>query len=277
MTAYLTPKEIHILGVQRTGQHAIASWIIGHFDKVCYKNGFISKNKSNTNRGLTPPWWLFDKENRSDLSWKVSLDHDFPVGQDAIILGTEYLNSYRDFNIALEWEETQKKEMAARQKMDEFAKNRTYVLVLRSPWNHLASVLKWQDRWYLKKKERFISCWLMTAREFKGVTNILPEPKVFLNFDRWFSDINYRKSLSKKLGIAFTDHGLGKVMKVGTGSRVGSSFDRIKYDGEAQKMKVLERWKSYVDNKVEFVNVLGMNKELVTLAEEIFGPFPFEL
>jgi len=277
MTTYLAPKEIHILGAQRTGQHAIAAWIIGHFNNVCYKNGFISKKKTDTNRGLTPPWWLFDKEQRPDLSWQVCSKPDIPKEQDAIILGSEYLNPYHDFYLDPDWEREQKAAMCERCGVDEFAQERVYVLVLRSPWNHLASVLKWRDRWYLKKKERFIACWLMMAREYMGITDIVPSPKIALNFDRWFSDIEYRKVLSERLGMPFSDDGLGKVMRVGSGTRLGSSFDKMTYESEGQKMKVLERWREYADNKVEFTNVLTMNKELVALSEEIFGPFPFEL
>ena len=57
-------------------------------------------------------------------------------------------------------------------------------------------------------------------------------------------------------------------------SKRGSSFDIMQYDGKAQEMKVLNRWKEYTNNNVEFVNVLKMNEELRSLAVKIFGPFP---
>jgi len=50
---YLTDREIHVIGIQRTGQHAITSWILGHFDKVCYKNSMSQLGMRN-GHGVQP-------------------------------------------------------------------------------------------------------------------------------------------------------------------------------------------------------------------------------
>lgn len=50
-------KIYNVLGVQRTGQHAVISWIIGHFEKVAFKNNMSYSD--NPKRGLVPPFWYF--------------------------------------------------------------------------------------------------------------------------------------------------------------------------------------------------------------------------
>ena len=163
--------------------------------------------------------------------------------------------------------------MAAKASVDEFSKNKHYILVIRSPWNHLASILSWKPRWYMKKKERFIKGWNASAKEYLGITNILPSPKTFINYDKWFLDIEYRRSISKQLNIPFSDRGLNIVLPIGWG-KTGSSFDRMAYGQNAQDMNVLNRWKKYKKNKAEFIEVLKFSKGLRELSQRIYGDFP---
>ena len=65
-------------------------------------------------------------------------------------------------------------------------------------------------------------------------------------------------------------------MKIGVGVRLGSSFDGMNLKDNAQKMKVLHRWKEFKDDS-EFVKVLNMDDELIELSRNIFGYFPKEL
>ena len=97
-----------------------------------------------------------------------------------------------------------------------------------------------------------------------------------MKFDDWFANKTYRKKIAEQLNLNFSDAGLNTIMPMGWGKK-GSSFDKMEYDGNAQKMKVLDRWKEYKDNPVEFTNVLKMNNELREMSEKIFGPFPDDL
>jgi hypothetical protein len=103
----------------------------------------------------------------------------------------------------------------------------------------------------------------------------MPHPKVFVLYDRWFTDESYRKSISEQLGLEFSDKGLNNVMRVGRGRRWGSSFDKMKFQGKAQDMKTTERWKEYLDDPI-FVNEMA-NTEVRRLSEQLFGEFPKEL
>lgn len=268
---YFTDREIHVCGVQRTGQHAIIIWLIGHFNNVCFRNAISPKyNITGRDYLVGPPWIYFDIKERS-FKWEtVQKESYIRPNQDAIIFGTEYLTPRLELNNDIE---RFKKKMVRKYKVDAFSRRQDYILVIRSPWNHLASILEWKKRWYLKKKERFISCWNVVAKECLRITDILPKPKTFIKFDKWFVDKKYRRKIAEQLDLNFSDAGINVIMPMGWG-RKGSSFDKMEYDGEAQKMKVLDRWKEYKNNFIEFTNVLKMNKELRELSKKIFGTFP---
>jgi len=268
---YFTDREIHVCGVQRTGQHAIVIWLIGHFNNVCFRNSIPPKYDIRGKvRLVTPPWAYFDIKER-DFKWEtIKKESYIRPNQDAIIFGTEYIYPRLELNDDIE---CFKKKMVKKYKVDAFSRRQDYVMVIRSPWNHLASVLGWKTRWYLKKKERFIACWNVAAEEYLGITDVLPKPKTFVNFDKWFAEKKYRKKISKQLGLNFSDDGLNIVMPMGWGKK-GSSFDTMKYNGTAQKMPVLDRWKEYENNTVEFTDVLKMDEKLRKLSKKIFGPFP---
>ncbi len=262
---YLTEHEIHVMGFQRSGQHGVIAWILGHFNKAFFKNG-ITPKMDKVDRCLNDGgWWYFDTELRPDFSWEVrnSIDKE----QEAILIGTEYLWFNLEMNPRIEEE---KKKILNALNYDLFSKKQHYVFVLRSPYNQLASWMKWKGK--LRLAKRFAQCWNVAAEEFLGITDVIPHPKIFLNYDKWFVDENYRRQISQELGILFSDRGLNTVMKVGRGKVYGSSFDKMEHKNEAQNMNVTERWKDY-QNDDFFKRVLS-NDKLRKLSEQIFGEFP---
>jgi hypothetical protein len=265
-TTYLTEKEIHVLGIQRTGQHAITSWITGHMDNTCFING-MTPLRDKGDRACEPPYWYFDLEKMPDFSWEVSNNEIIRPDQEAIVLGTEYLTFDLRMNPRLEESKKKAAELAG---VDEFSKEQYYVMVIRSPYNHLSSILKWKPGWSLA--DRFDKCWINWAKECLNETNVIPEKKVVIQYDKWFTDVEYRKIISEKLGLEFSDRGLNNVMRVGRRKRYGSSFNHMEYKGDAQKMKTLDRWKDFEDNPV-FQKKM-QNEELRELSTRLFGDMP---
>lgn len=145
-----------------------------------------------------------------------------------------------------------------------------FVQTIRSPWNNLASLMKYGGN--LVKIEDFADLWIHFAKEHIGETNYT-EPhfdrRVFINYDLWFTDKDYRVSISEDLGLEHTDYGLEFV----SGQGGGSSFDKMSKNKKAQEMDVLDRWQA-VANDNQFREVIN-NPELMDLAVEIFGPPPF--
>lgn len=117
------------------------------------------------------------------------------------------------------------------------------IIILRNPLNNIASQARLWGTDYLigGNAQTFLRRWLMYAREFVGDTNVLPN-KVTANFDRWFAEEQYRRDLAKRLDIPFSDATLNQVDP----DWGKSSFDYYDYDGRAQELKVLDRWREFV-------------------------------
>ena len=119
------------------------------------------------------------------------------------------------------------------------------IVIIREPKNWIASRLKIN----INLQRRRINIWKNHARSnlFKII------------FDEWFVDKEYRKYICKELGLTFTDKGLNDVFWHGQ-----SSFDKHKFNGAAQRMKVLERWKEFRDDANRIVD-----EEMKKLFDEI--------
>jgi len=112
--------------------------------------------------------------------------------------------------------------------------------MLRNPWNMMASHVQWNKGGALyKRKGRACRLWNEYYEEYLKTDSDI----YFIIYDKWVTDINYRKKISSDLGLEFSDEQFERV----PGSGGGSSFDGTKYDGKAQQMNVLKRYEQ-VDN-----------------------------
>lgn len=151
------------------------------------------------------------------------------------------------------------------------------VLILRDPFNLLASKLKWAYGGERRPSKPAVDdlflardLWKVYAREFLRETRFLPD-LIPISYNDWFSSRDYRDSLAERIGFLNRDLGIMEVAKWGP-STAGGSFDGLKYDGKAQDMPVLERWRSFGDDPL-FRELCGEN-ELHDLAREVFGQLP---
>jgi len=145
------------------------------------------------------------------------------------------------------------------------------ILSIRDPFNMFAS--RFRDSHYVerkntKKREHFKNMWKDHAKEYLGHTSVLPSNTVKINFNKWFSDINYRMWLADAIGKPFNEEGWNIVTKEGK----GSSFDRRQFENNADQMNLLSRWKKM--RKDLAYRSIFKDKELIRLSEEIFGHIP---
>lgn len=149
---------------------------------------------------------------------------------------------------------------------DVLGKRKVYnVIVIRDPFNLFAS--RFVKR--LKRQRQSlppVKLWKHYAYEYLGITNYIPN-KILINYNLWFSNIKYRKRLSKKFGVKFTDKGKDKVPRHGH----GSSFDFRNYDGRGSEMDVLNRWRNLIGNE-KYASIF--DDEVIELSEKIFGKIP---
>lgn len=259
--SYLTDREIHVVGIQRTGQHAVTSWIIGHFNSVCYKNCMSQLNQRKGHcASIQPPFWLFEPKKQEN--WTES--NFIPMNQDAIVLGTEFTIYDVGLNNSISMK---KKDICLANGVENFSKRVDHVLVIRNPYNQFSSILNWGRNRVLSKPKNFLNMWEKMAYECLGKTSNFPHATVIC-YDDWFSNINNRIEVEKELDLIRDDSRINIVMKIGHGRSWGSSFDGMESNNKAQSMDVLNRWK-LVKEDHRFKEVAN-NKKIRDLAEE-FG------
>ena len=139
--------------------------------------------------------------------------------------------------------------------IDTSFKNVKYIVILRDPFNLVASRLR---STYPKMSSGMWTIWKQHVR-----TALASKDIIDINYNEWFKDINYRRLISNKLGLNFTDSGLNRVQ-----GRAESSFDGYKYDGKAQQMDMMNRWKFYEDND----NFWGhIDEAMIKLSKQYFN------
>lgn len=130
-----------------------------------------------------------------------------------------------------------------------------YVVILRDPFNLIASRLR---STHPKMGTRMQLVWK------QHVKRALTDKRIIdVNYNKWFKDVNYRRQLAGRLGLRFTDAGLNRIPEIGM-----SSFDGYKFDGKAQQMDVMNRWKPYIHSDHFWKEIDG---EMIELSRQYFN------
>ncbi|ACB50728.1 unknown [Crocosphaera subtropica ATCC 51142] len=273
-------KSIRIIGMRRSGNHAIINWLLGQVPKDTI---FLNDLKPGLRQFRQGRNTRFFKKLRKVLEQNYFKDIVIHSYEDIELssLSNPYYNLMRLIYLG-----------KAQKNID--------ILILRDPYNTIASRIKATQiesdytlapmkRWSAFKDKNDtnyrdfyykdfmmvenphltpLDLWIQYAKEFIGETNFL-KTKICLNFNRWFSDSLYRQELAEELQVNFTDSNLNKVATYGK----GSSFDGNIYDGNAQTMNLLERWQYYRHDH-DYLSILK-SKELEYYSQKIFNFVPF--
>ncbi|MFS8086906.1 MAG: hypothetical protein ACMG6H_14830 [Acidobacteriota bacterium] len=241
--------EFCVAALQRSGHHAIINWIRSNsVDAVCFLN--------NCRPGVNP-FLMCTEEQRIELQPRKVLIYNYEDRQLEEAFPPEFVDH------KTEW-------FGAKG-------NSIYVLILRDPFNNFASKYRWaingtkwtpQMEWVTGELPKL---WKSYAKEFLGLTNLMPEPKVFINYNRWFTDEKYRVEIAGRLNLNSAERSLREVAKWGPNTW-GDSFDNLDFEGRAHEMKVLERWRHFADDPI--FRQLFNDGELLELSERIFGVIP---
>lgn len=251
MVDMLNKNEIKVVGLKRSGNHAVINWILSQCsgEKLFLNNVAPQKDPFKTccpdqGSGAIRP----DKKERD---WLIYSYEDCYLDE---------INSPKFLKRHEQW-------------LGRSEKNYT-LLILRDPFNFFASRMKWvgeEDRITLDfsgtlEKRVLIGLWKSYAREYLRQTHYLNNEVIAVNYNRWFSDKNYRAELAQELGLDFTDKGFAEVPAVGG----GSSFDKMEFDGCANEMRVFDRWRAFVSDPT--YRSIFTDREIIHLSDEVFGP-----
>lgn len=148
------------------------------------------------------------------------------------------------------------------------------ILILRDPYNFLASRIAWPDAQGASFREKadyrnqIIEMWKEQARRFLEMQHSENPHRIAVSFNHWFADVQYRRQLSEQLQLPFSDRGFHKVTAFGH----GSSFDGTRYHGRAQEAPVLERYRQMPEHShYALYRKLCRDAELEELGRKIFG------
>lgn len=189
-----------------------------------------------------------------------------PVGTNLFVLENITPREFAD--VYPRWKDQDYAPALAKQGLSP-ARRSVVLLLLRDPWNQLASVLKLMPLAPPRPvpPEAFQQTWLEYAREMAGVTRLLVGHGEFVPilYPRWFGEQPYRAELALKLGVKHSDAGLNLVADFGG----GSSFEGRVKSGKAQDMRVGDRWRGYATHPL--MRTLCAEPEVRDLVGRIFG------
>jgi hypothetical protein len=88
-----------------------------------------------------------------------------------------------------------------------------------------------------------------------------------LDYGRWFAEADYRCEWLERFGLPRDPRPYDRVARNGR----GSSFDGTAFDGRAQQMAILDRWRQVADDP-EFVRRTARHHQAIGWSLEVFGP-----
>jgi len=247
--------EFMVVAMRRSGHHAIVNWIMDNFSgSKCFINDAkLNTNPYKTGSTRTSIWNHFHQQQEAagDHQPKDLLMYNYEDQDLSQVPGKQFTKNHD------QW----------------VGKSKTYnsLIVLRDPYNLIASKLRWYrgEKWKPSKQEldQTPVLWKMYAKEFLSQTSYLKN-KICINYNNWFSSRDYKKQLAQKLFLSSFDKGVEKVAQWGPNTW-GDSFDNTKFEGQASQMKVLSRWQAFKDDS-EYIKLIS-DKELQSLSHQIFG------
>lgn len=259
-----TKTRILFWGIQRSGNHAVINWLREQYEEP---KMFLNHQEFGQELKASPEYSLASLGKEHNKSPKVYYTHkDTPNWQEMWRNPPDGSNelllvSFENYKLnTLSPERYQKGADLIDESIVGKSAQTINILVLRDPFNMWVGNMP-------GNKQHDPQLWKIYAQEFVGETSFLPN-KVCINFNKWFSNQDYRKEISRQLGVTFSDQGLNVVSNRGG----GSTFDGTKFDGQAQKMNVLGRWEES-DNfikKRRLFKALRSDKKMDELVAKIY-------
>lgn len=258
-TKPINQKEFRLIGLRRAGNHAVAEWI------KAQSRGKV-EHLNNLAVGCNPYRYKYEQLinfHPEHTNWAEK--HYKPLSQGQFVALDQLLCGYEDHDLKaisspiFEWMHNAYLGQSEK---------RFDILIMRDPFNFLASRLKSQMVDVKPKSLTVVELWIQYAREFLNETTYLKHNKICINYNLWFTNLAYRQKLADRLGTNFTDAGIERVVSLGG----GSSFDGKSMNGAASKMAVLDRWKHFMD-RPDYRRML-QNQQLLEYSRKIFGDIP---
>lgn len=251
-------REFVVLGMQRSGNHAVIQWLLS---------------------GLDEPWVYLNNVRPGVVTFRavpgLTETKGWPFAEVPRLADPAVRAAYPG-RLVHSHEDIAARELGAWLAQQPpylgTAEARATLLILRDPFNLFASRVyrTWMKNWrgFIPVDDQdsalLAERWIEHALEFCGQTRHLPN-LVPVNYDAFALDPAYRARLAAQLGITPDEAIMQRTAPWGR----GSSFDEFALDGRAHEMDVLGRWRALADHP-RYRAVLA-DARLWVLAEQIFG------
>jgi len=219
--------EIRIMAMMRSGQHAVIDWLLNQLPgNVVYINDILHPDCDKYHHiklcNENTDFFIFNIEDRflaagDEEADRMVFNHMAPKKRILIIR-----DPYNMFASRYARETARTNPITGELQHPEISKCSWTPL---KGWTSPAAIRCWKDHAVEAIKPR--------------ITDVV------INYNKWFADIEYRKTIAHGLNLNFTDKGIDKINEIGE----GSSFDGVKYQDQASKMNVLSRYKRYKYDK----------------------------
>ncbi|NRB73680.1 MAG: glycosyltransferase family 9 protein [Verrucomicrobiales bacterium] len=250
------PELVEVCGLRRSGLHSVSNWFLSHFEGPAFYVNDINHHESDE-----------ELNDSAYLPCLSSTEPNTPVA-DSLDSASIIMVGYEDARLisVKNWDLPSPLRSIAS----------TRILILRDPFNLFASRLqaaRQRSKNAFAKalvhqmkgtSMHFTQLWKRYAQEFLGMTSHLGENVIRVNYNRWTTDMEYRKGLSKQLNRPFCDNERDSVPRYG----FGSSFDELSYQQRGSEMPVLNRWKDF---KEDAEYRAFFDRETMELSDQIFG------
>lgn len=243
--AVVNAREIRVLAMRRSGHHAVIHWLLRQARGPALFLNDVSLGEGGELRG-----------NRFSRYLNLSADEaerdragDW-VGKELLVWNLE------DRGVA------ELVDFCRRCRGRGASGEVRYLVVVRDPWNWLASRFRAEPADPLDGGAA-LPRWREQARECLGRTAFLPD-RLTVSFNRWVADETYRRRLAAELGLPGDDAGFREVEWPG-GSSFGSEGVR------ADNSIVLSRWRELAGDPAFQA---AFDPETVELGEALFGASP---
>lgn len=251
--------NLRVLGVQRSGNHAVISWILhnapepvlflNHVRPRLHPNPLVGFGRASYRSGSA----VEEYGPQSPTRWEDVRR----VLAGTPTLGT-VIHSYEDYPL----DEDSVRRLDASDRWLGTARSSRDVIVCRDPFNLCASRLCHD---WIELSPGTLGLWKQHAREVLGRTALLTRPASHVRYNRWCHDEGYRRDLAGALGLTGDRRGRDVVMDTGGGSTFGGR------SASASELRsgAGERWRACVGDR--FYRRLVSDPEVRSLAREIFG------
>lgn len=232
-----SPRTFVTLSLKRSGQHAVINWLCTQARDIVHFNhcNFERRNAC---------YWITASTNRV-VQYKGSEKFDNGVQQrDDLIQLLSRIDNYKQLLYSFEDFDVEHKQL----RKYILKESPTVVIIIRDPYNWLASTLKRKDCDYeqLVKKKRVLIKHLEYALHLKKYPGY---PLIFINYNKWVTDQEYRKEICRLLAIPFSDS-LDKAILEVPDFGGGSSFSGARTITEKFSSNVFYRWKEFISDSL---------------------------